>query len=216
MNCIKCGTIVNEGDKFCSKCGAVVEVKPTSCPQCGETLTLEARFCPKCGKVIGDALAGARSGASLNYASFWLRVGAFMLDNIILSIVSVPILIFVTLRTLGVLPSFDPTELLLMQDYGLRQYGMWILLYYFVPSVIRCLYFVICHTYGQTLGKKMAGIKVIRNGGERPGFGRALLRETIGRFCAAVVFCLGYLWVAWDKNKQGWQDKIAGTFVVHS
>jgi len=29
-----------------------------------------------------------------------------------------------------------------------------------------------------------------------------------------VVFFLGFLWVAWDKDKQGWHDKIAGTVVV--
>ena len=25
---------------------------------------------------------------------------------------------------------------------------------------------------------------------------------------------LGYLWAAWDPQKQGWHDKIAGTFVI--
>jgi uncharacterized RDD family membrane protein YckC len=26
--------------------------------------------------------------------------------------------------------------------------------------------------------------------------------------------CLGIFWVGWDKRKQGWHDKIAGTLVI--
>ncbi|HUE75473.1 MAG TPA: RDD family protein [Chloroflexota bacterium] len=36
----------------------------------------------------------------------------------------------------------------------------------------------------------------------------------IGAIVAAIPFGLGYLWVIWDPNKQGWHDKIAGTYVI--
>jgi uncharacterized RDD family membrane protein YckC len=28
--------------------------------------------------------------------------------------------------------------------------------------------------------------------------------------------CLGFLWIAFDKRKQGWHDKLAGTVVVRT
>lgn len=36
----------------------------------------------------------------------------------------------------------------------------------------------------------------------------------IGYLISGVVFCLGFLWAAWDSKKQGWHDKMAGTIVV--
>jgi uncharacterized RDD family membrane protein YckC len=67
---------------------------------------------------------------------------------------------------------------------------------------------------GQTLGKKLLGIRVIdfRAGGPI-GFGRGLLRQ-IGRILSGFVLYLGYLWMLWDSEKQTWHDKIATTVVV--
>jgi uncharacterized RDD family membrane protein YckC len=67
---------------------------------------------------------------------------------------------------------------------------------------------------GQTLGKKLLGIRVIdlRTGGSI-GYGRAFIRY-VGRFVSAIVLLLGYLWMLWDKEKQTWHDKFAGSVVV--
>lgn len=42
---------------------------------------------------------------------------------------------------------------------------------------------------------------------------RALLRY-VGLIISFVVLLLGVIWVAFDRRKQGWHDKIAGTVVV--
>ena len=42
----------------------------------------------------------------------------------------------------------------------------------------------------------------------------AALREILGKFISSAVFCLGYLWIAIDKEKRGWHDSIASTHVV--
>jgi uncharacterized RDD family membrane protein YckC len=67
---------------------------------------------------------------------------------------------------------------------------------------------------GQTIGKKVLGIRVydFRQGGSI-GYGRGLLRQ-IGKYISGFVFGLGYLWMLWDKEKQTWHDKIAGSVVV--
>lgn len=67
---------------------------------------------------------------------------------------------------------------------------------------------------GQTIGKRVVGIRVydFRQGGPI-GYGRALLRY-IGRLVSGIPCLLGYLWMLWDGEKQTWHDKIAGTVVV--
>jgi len=68
---------------------------------------------------------------------------------------------------------------------------------------------------GQTLGKKVMKIKVIKiKTNEHPDYVGSFLREVVGKFVSGLVFGLGYLWIIWDDKKQGWHDKIAGTVVV--
>ena len=66
---------------------------------------------------------------------------------------------------------------------------------------------------GQTMGKTVVGLKVIRTDGSRLSVGRALLRY-IGYIINAFLFSIGFLWAAFDPKRQGWHDKLAGTLVV--
>jgi uncharacterized RDD family membrane protein YckC len=68
--------------------------------------------------------------------------------------------------------------------------------------------------WGQTPGKWAAGISVVDKDGRVPGVAMAIPREMVGRFVATIVGGIGLAWVVWDPNRQGWHDKIAGTFVV--
>ncbi|MSQ40184.1 MAG: RDD family protein [Dehalococcoidia bacterium] len=67
---------------------------------------------------------------------------------------------------------------------------------------------------GQTLGKMLLRIKVVDEAGRAPGLKKALLRETLGKFVSTIAMGVGFLWVVWDKEKQGWHDKIARTHVI--
>jgi uncharacterized RDD family membrane protein YckC len=128
------------------------------------------------------------SGPSGPRSGFWQRVGAWILDALILLIPSI--------------------ILLLILKNGA--------LYQLLSTLISLAYF----TYfeggptGQTIGKKALGIRVydFRQGGAI-GYGRGFLRQ-IGKYLSAIPLGLGYLWMLWDKEKQCWQDKIAGTVVV--
>ncbi len=68
---------------------------------------------------------------------------------------------------------------------------------------------------GQTPGKMVARIIVVDSEGRVPGIAVAIPREMVGRFIAAVVVGLGLAWIAFDPKRQGWHDKIAGTYVVN-
>ena len=66
---------------------------------------------------------------------------------------------------------------------------------------------------GTTVGGVILKLKVVRLDGQSLTFLVALVRGLAAVFSIVVMF-LGFLWIAWDKDKQGWHDKIAGTAVV--
>jgi uncharacterized RDD family membrane protein YckC len=77
-------------------------------------------------------------------------------------------------------------------------------------------YFIVAWSRsGQTIGKMAVGIKVVGADGQPPSGGRAVLRY-IGYIISGLVLALGYFWVIYDQKRQGWHDKIAGTYVVYS
>ena len=69
---------------------------------------------------------------------------------------------------------------------------------------------------GYSLGKKLMGLKVIKEDGRYPiGLVDALIREVIGKFVSAILLLTGFLIIGFDERKQGFHDKIAGTLVVY-
>jgi len=57
------------------------------------------------------------------------------------------------------------------------------------------------------------GIKIIRTDGSSISLGRSILRY-IGYIIFGFILFIGYLWIAFDPEKQGIHDKIADTYVV--
>jgi uncharacterized RDD family membrane protein YckC len=68
---------------------------------------------------------------------------------------------------------------------------------------------------GQTVGKKILGIRVTTASGGSLDWVKAFIRS-ISKILSTLVFCLGYLWMLWDGESQTWHDKIADTIVVKS
>ena len=75
--------------------------------------------------------------------------------------------------------------------------------------------------WGQTIGKRMTGIRVINavHGGV-PGWGKAFGRWAIPGLVALIpilgplLSLLCYVSLTWDRVYQGWHDKVAGTLVI--
>ena len=61
---------------------------------------------------------------------------------------------------------------------------------------------------------KMLRLRVVRaaDGGPVTG-GQAVLR-LIGFWISAAVFYLGFIWILFDSQRQGWHDKIASTVMI--
>ena len=73
---------------------------------------------------------------------------------------------------------------------------------------------VMVATRGQSPGKIAIGIKIVKTDGSSIGFGTTLLREIIGKIISSIIILLGYIWILFDGQRQGWHDKIASTYVV--
>jgi uncharacterized RDD family membrane protein YckC len=83
----------------------------------------------------------------------------------------------------------------------------------FAP-LVALAYFAGMWTWKQTtIGGIVLGLKVARLDGRPVTFAVGLVRGLAAGFSIFVLF-LGFLWIAWDKDKQGWHDKIAGTVVL--
>ena len=67
-----------------------------------------------------------------------------------------------------------------------------------------------------TPGKMALSLKIVdAQTGQPMSTGQAIGRY-FAYFVSAIGLMLGYLWVAFDRRKQGWHDKLAGTVVVHA
>jgi uncharacterized RDD family membrane protein YckC len=83
-----------------------------------------------------------------------------------------------------------------------------------ISFLVALAYFAGMWTWkGTTVGGVVLGLKVVRLDGGPLSFLVALVRG-LGAALSVIVMFLGFLWIAWDSEKQGWHDRIAGTVVV--
>lgn len=134
------------------------------------------------------------------YAGFWIRTGAAIIDSILVLIIIVPVLTAI---------------------YGAEYWasdsliqGSWDVLFNYVLPAIAVIIFWIYRS--ATPGKMVTRLTIVdaKTGG-KPSVG-----QFIGRYLAYYVsmipLFLGFIWVGIDKRKQGWHDKLAGTVVIRS
>src|SRR6266542_2125874 len=82
-----------------------------------------------------------------------------------------------------------------------------------IIGLVYFMYFWSSYGHGQTLGDRALNIRVVKTTGAELTLMDAFLRY-IGLVVSFLVIFIGVIWVAFDANKQGWHDKIAGTYVV--
>ena len=134
------------------------------------------------------------------YAGFWIRVGATLIDTIVMLIV------------IGI-----PLTFIYGDEYWLGEQfliGFWDLILGYVLPVVATIWF--WRRYLGTPGKMATNLKVVdAKTGNRLTSGQALGRY-FGYIISSLPLGLGFIWIAVDKKKQGWHDKLAGTVVIRS
>lgn len=136
------------------------------------------------------------------YAGFWIRVAATLIDTVLLMLITVPLLTY----TSGWNSFFDSARGLVA---GVADF----LISYIVPAVA----IVVLWMHRQaTPGKMIVSAKIVdaKTGGPLTA-GQSIGRY-LGYFVSTIPFGLGLIWVAFDQKKQGWHDKLAGTVVIRT
>ena len=134
------------------------------------------------------------------YIGFWWRVSATIVDSILLAIITVPIL----LHAYG--DQYWQSEAFIRGPLDF-------LLTWVAPAIAVILFWIY---KAATPGKMAVSAKIVdARTGQRPS-----TAQFVGRYFAYFVSVLplglGMLWVAFDKRKQGWHDKLAGTLVIRN
>jgi uncharacterized RDD family membrane protein YckC len=136
------------------------------------------------------------------YAGFWIRTGAAIIDTILTLIIILPILTAIYGEEYWRLAS----ESMVI--------GFWDILFYYILPIIAVILFWVFKS--ATPGKMATRLRIVdAKTGDKPS-----TRQFIGRYLAYYVsiipLCLGIIWIGIDKRKQGWHDKLAGTVVIKS
>lgn len=134
------------------------------------------------------------------YAGFWIRTGAAIIDTILMLIIIIPAL-----------------TAIYGNGYWLNEslyQGFWDGMFNYILPAIAVILFWIYRS--ATPGKMATKLTIVdaKTGG-KPTTGQFIGRY-LGYYVAAIPLLLGIIWVAIDKRKQGWHDKLAGTVVIRS
>ena len=150
------------------------------------------------------ALVAGIGATQMDYAGFWIRGGAMILDNLIISI-PMMIIFFIVGFTAAVGRAGADAQLGLAIIQVVAQCGMVILM------IAYNTFFVT--KYGATPGKMICGLRVVTSDGQKLTTGRAF-----GRACAEMLSGLtcyiGYIIAAFDDEKRALHDHICTTRVI--
>jgi uncharacterized RDD family membrane protein YckC len=132
------------------------------------------------------------------YAGFWIRLIASIIDTILLVIVL--LVIAFTLYSAGLITD-NP------DDLGI----VGIFLNYVIPLILVLIFW---HFKSATPGKIITHMSIVdAETGGKPSSGQFIIRY-IAYYISAIPLLLGFIWIGFDKRKQGWHDKIAKTVVL--
>lgn len=136
----------------------------------------------------------------LEYVGFWARVGASLIDSILLAMILWPVLTYI---------------------YG---WGHWssdklihgpadFLLSWVLPAVAVVIFWI---NRQATPGKIAIDARIVDAETGRAPSTKQLLVRYLGYYVSTFALFLGFFWIGFDRRKQGWHDKMANTVVVRA
>lgn len=138
--------------------------------------------------------------SELEYAGFWIRVWASLIDTVLFCV-----LIFPLLTVIYGTAYWNSTKLV----QGPADF----LISWVVPAVVVVGFWIVRQA---TPGKMAIAARIVdARTGLKATAGQFVIRY-VGYVLSTIPFCLGFFWVAFDARKQGWHDKLAGTVVVRN
>jgi len=132
------------------------------------------------------------------YAGLWIRTWAMLIDSVLIMILTLPII-----NAIYGEQSKD----------GYRYFlGSWdFLISYVLPAVVVIVFWIY---KSATPGKLYTKLTIVdAKTGEKPSIKQFIIRY-LGYYISLIPLGLGFIWIHYDKRKQGWHDKMAGTVVL--
>ena len=131
------------------------------------------------------------------YAGFWIRVVAALIDTVFFAIIIA-----------------IPLTLIYGSNYWTAEetiQGFWDGVLYIAPIIITVWFWT---KYLGTPGKLALRLRVVDARTGQPISTPQAIGRYLGYYVSVFALMLGFVWVAFDKKKQGFHDKLAGTVVV--
>ncbi len=145
------------------------------------------------------------------FAGFWLRVAAYIIDYFVLGSVIAALMVFI-----GLAMGLSTTIFYDMEDQANQVVIFTLSVILGIMSLTASwLYYAVLESgsYQGTLGKMLLNLKVTDLVGERISFTRATGRF-FGKFLSSFIIYIGYIMIGLTEKKQGLHDILAGCLVV--
>jgi uncharacterized RDD family membrane protein YckC len=143
---------------------------------------------------------------AVQWGGFFRRSWAFLVDIVVVAFFSLSLVFLSALGyRVGLAAHRSSISWELEEGLLVVLLGAWIFLV--------CAYFVVLHGFdGRTVGKWLFGLRVVGAGQKPVTFGQALIRWLVAALTAPLL--LGHLRILWHREKRGWHDLLAGTWVI--
>jgi uncharacterized RDD family membrane protein YckC len=185
-------SVLTSGYHKCVECGG-------SFPEIEMISFDNAWVCAACKPVYVQKLKeGIAPMGTLNYAGFWIRAGAKVLDGIILWVA-----IF----------SLDMITIMVVMRSSPRAAGFVNMAINLIVGISYAVYFN--GRFGATPGKMALKLKIVRPDGEAITYGRAVGRY-FAEMLSSLTFFVGYMMAGWDEEKRALHDRVADTRVIQA
>ena len=191
------------GEAVCAECGGVFPASDT-------VVIGGSPVCANCKPVFMQKMREGviSEDGPLQYAGFWIRFAAQLVDSLIFGAVG---FLYIMLLGLGItlfgrpVPGAPPSPLVLVFA---------LLFYFFMFAIPLCYEIILVGKYGATPGKMACRLRVIRADGARVSYGLAAGRG-FSKIVSLLMCYIGFMMAGWDDEKRAAHDRMCGTRVVY-
>ena len=140
--------------------------------------------------------------SEVEYAGFWARTGAALIDTLLSLLITLPLVVGIYGWSY-----FDP------EQTGFIAGPADFLITWVLPAIVVITFWIMRQA---TPGKMAISARIVDATTGQPASTGQLVGRYFAYFVSMIPLCLGFFWVAFDRKKQGWHDRLAETVVVRN
>lgn len=210
MRCPKCGYITFDHLKQCKRCGTEWEAgrspSPVSTEEKQSVPAVELFLDDEFDQLYQRLKREEQRTDQARWGGFFRRAAALIVDIWILAVLSLMLFYFAYV-------SFNVGLAAHQRQLSGGNLGFFLRLLFVAWVFLVTAYFVLLHGMeGRTIGKWLLGLRVVGAQDQPISYGQALIRWLASLVSGFSV--LGFFWIIWQREKRGWHDLLARTWVV--